>query len=68
MQNLAKATLTLIAMSSLIGCVEIDDATGLEALREPIVAVAESTIRIDDDQLTAEVRNLISIYSAALGE
>ena len=68
MQTLAKAMLTMTATLSLIGCVRIDDAAGLEALRDPLVTVGHSVLRIGDEKLTGEFRNVVSVYRAALGE
>lgn len=58
----------MTATLSLIGCVKIDDAAGLEAMRDPLVTVGHSVLRIGDDQLTSEFRNVVSVYQAALGE
>lgn len=68
MRTLALAMSTLILLSLTSGCAKTSDTVGLEALRGPLVPVAEAAVRINDDALTVAVRNLLSTYRAALGE
>ncbi len=68
MRNLAKVTLTLIVMLFSTSCAGVDDATGLEALEEPLRETAKHVLRVSDPDLISSFRNVVSIYNAAVGD
>ncbi|MEY1555342.1 hypothetical protein AB3Y40_06870 [Yoonia sp. R2331] len=67
MQTPARATLLLMTLGCVIGCTGINDATGLEALRDPLTALTEGVVARDWDKTTSSTRDVLATWDAALG-
>ena len=50
------------------GCLKVDDATGLEALRSPMIEHGREVQRIGDPALVTSFRKLAAVWEAASHE
>ncbi len=70
MLTLATVTRMMIAhglMVSLAGCLRTEEATGLDALRGPLVDHGLEVQRVDDPALVSSYRVLAASWEAAVG-